>query len=46
MSGMQDAGITKITEDKTGYFFVLQKDCWFAFVFVGISHFLFNLSYH
>ena len=25
MSGMQDAGITKITEDKTGDFLVLQK---------------------
>ena len=46
MSGTEDAKITKITEDKTGYFLVLQKALLVCFCVAGIFHCLFNLSYH
>ena len=46
MSGMEDAEMTKITEDKTGYFLVLRKALLVRFCVAGIFHYLFNLSYH
>lgn len=46
MSAMQDAEITKIIEDKNGYFLVLRKALLVRFYVVGIFHCLFNLSYH
>ena len=46
MSGTEDEEITKITEDKTGYFLVLRKALLVRFCIAGIFHCLFNLSYH
>ena len=46
MSGTRDAEITKITEDKTGYFLVLRKALLARFCVVGIFHCLFNLSFY
>ena len=46
MSGTRDAEITKITEDKTGYFLVLRKALLVRFCVAGIFHCLFNLLYH
>ena len=46
MSGTQDAEITQITEDKTGYFLVLRKALLVRFCVCWFFHCLFNLSFY